>query len=194
MPDPLKRAHSRRVLSLLALMFLAPLGFAFWLYYGTQWRPSGGTNHGELITPLRPLSKVVSDRIFAGKWSLVVIGDGACDAVCQQTLVYARQTWLALGRLESRTQRVWLVTANCCDRGYVEREHPGLRVVDLTSSESVPADLRDALLANFPTVNQARQIFIVDPLGNLMMRYDTQLDPKGLRDDLKKLLDLSRIG
>jgi hypothetical protein len=175
-------------------MFLAPLGFAFWLYYGTQWRPAGGTNHGELITPARPINKIVSDKLFAGKWSLVVIADGSCDTTCQRSLVYSRQTWLALGRLESRTQRVWLATANCCDRGYTLREHPDLKVVDLMNSESIPVDARAGLLAIFPTADQARQIFIVDPLGNLMMRYDTGLDPKGLRDDLKKLLELSRIG
>ena len=37
-------------------------------------------------------------------------------------------------------------------------------------------------------------IFIVDPLGNLMMRYDVRQDPKGLREDLKNLLELSHIG
>ena len=51
-----------------------------------------------------------------------------------------------------------------------------------------------ALLAQFPAEQRAASIFVVDPRGNLMMRYDAHDDPKGLRDDLKKLLTLSHIG
>jgi cytochrome oxidase Cu insertion factor (SCO1/SenC/PrrC family) len=50
------------------------------------------------------------------------------------------------------------------------------------------------VLAQFPTERRAASIFVVDPRGNLMMRYDAHEDPKGLRDDLKKLLALSHIG
>ena len=180
------RPRGRLHLLLLLLVFAAPLGLAFWLYYGSTWRPVTRSNHGTLIEPVRPLANA---GVLAGQWSLVVIGSGAggCDAGCRETLIYARQTWLSLGKLADRAQRVLLAGADCCDEEYLRREHQGLVQLHTTT----PGNL--ALLQAFPAP-QAHTIFIVDPLGNLMMRYDAQADPKGLRDDLKKLLDLSHIG
>jgi len=186
---------------LLVLLFMAPLAFAFWLYYGSSWRPTGRTNHGALIDPARPLPEVALAavgghepvaKVFEGKWSLVVIGQGGaaeqgCDAGCRESLVYARQTWLSLGRELARVQRVLLAPAACCDTEYLRREHDGLLALDATTPGAA------ALLAQFPSPT-ADGIYVVDPRGNLMMRYDVHLDPKGLRLDLKKLLDLSHIG
>jgi hypothetical protein len=190
------KSGKRMLLALLAT-FMAPLAFAFWLYYGSSWRPTHTTNQGELIAPARPLPAISLPRsdgspvgvaVFNGKWSLVVIGDGQCDARCQQTLVYTRQTVLGLGRLGNRLQRLLLSTGNCCDRAYLAREQPDLITLDAGGTAA------SALLQNFPAENRERMIFVVDPLGNLMMRYDASLDPKGLRADLKQLLDLSHIG
>jgi hypothetical protein len=61
-------------------------------------------------------------------------------------------------------------------------------VIDATGPEA------QELLTAFPRTDQARSLFITDPLGNLVMRYDTQDEPKGLLEDLKKLLRLSHIG
>jgi hypothetical protein len=186
----------------LFVLFAAPLAAAFWLYYGTGWRPGQTTNHGTLITPVRelpaltyaqPPARAAVEKLFAGTWSLVVVADGRCDEVCRTALVYARQTFIGMGRLSARMQRVLLATGQCCDRAYLAKEHDGLRVVDLTGDDVLGA-ARDPLLGAFPAERQGEQIFVVDPLGNLMMRYDTSLDPKGLREDLKKLLDLSHIG
>jgi len=181
-----KRTRARRYLLMLGLVFAAPLGCAFWLYYGSSWRPQAHTNHGTLIEPVRTLPNVT---VLRGKWSLVVIGsgEGGCDAACRETLIYARQTWLSLGKYAARAQRVLLSGGDCCDEAYLQREHHGLIRVPATTPEPL------ALLQSFPAP-QARTIFIIDPLGNLMMRYDMRADPKGLREDLKKLLDLSHIG
>jgi len=186
---------------LVLLLFAAPLAFAFWLYYGSGWRPTGRTNHGALVDPARPLPKVALSPVgggqplpkaFEGKWSLVVIGQGGgadqgCDADCRGSLVYARQTWLSLGRELTRVQRVLLAPAGCCDMEFLKREHEGL--VALAADTPAAA----ALLAQFPSPT-TDGIYVVDPRGNLMMRYDVHQDPKGLRLDLKKLLDLSHIG
>jgi hypothetical protein len=193
---------NRKPIGLLVLMFLAPLAFAFWLYYGSGWRPSGRTNHGELIDPARPLPAVAFTPVgggeplanaLEGKWSLLVVGHGAgaadqgCDASCRETLVYARQTWLSMGRDLTRAQRVLLAPAACCDADYLKREHEGLVALQADGPEAA------ALLAQFPAPLSG-YVFIVDPRGNLMMRYDIHKDPKGLREDLKKLLELSHIG
>lgn len=200
---PSPPAASRRPLLLILLLFAAPLAFAFWLYYGSTWRPTLRTNHGELIEPVVELPALTlplatgdraSPRLLTGKWSLVVIGagdtgptDAGCGADCREALVYARQTWLSLGKLVPRVQRVLLAGPACCDLGYLQREHNGLAVVQAGGPDAGP------LLHAFPPPF-ARTIFIVDPLGNLMMRYDVHQDPKGLREDLQKLLELSHIG
>lgn len=191
---------SRRPVFLVLLLFVAPLAAAFWLYYGSSWRPSLHTNHGTLVTPPVTLPELALPRagnpevaapaaVLRGKWTLLVIGNGesGCDAPCRNTLVYARQTWLSLGQLTPRVQRVLLAGSGCCDMAYLTREHEGLIALDASGSAAEP------LLHAVPEP-AVGTIFIVDPLGNLMMRYDVRQDPKGLREDLKKLLELSHIG
>jgi cytochrome oxidase Cu insertion factor (SCO1/SenC/PrrC family) len=193
------RARNLRTLAALAALFLVPLLFAFFLYYGTAWRPAGHSNHGTLITPPRPLPQTPLTRpvaedatrtppLFRGKWSLVYVGSGACDADCHKTLYVMRQTRLALNTDMGRVARVFLVTSDCCDREFLEREHPGLDVRDAAAAEAGP------LIAAFPLSERAHTLFIVDPLGNLMMSYDARQNPHGLLEDLHKLLRLSQIG
>jgi hypothetical protein len=85
-------------------------------------------------------------------------------------------------------KRVFLATGGCCDREFLEREHAGLLVLDASGEAAAP------VLALFPNEDRANSVFIVDPLGNLMMRYDARRNPRGLFEDLKKLLLLSHIG
>lgn len=172
------------MLLLLALLFFGPLLVASALYYGTNWRPKRLTNHGTLIQPPRPLSA----PLFQGKWSLVYVGSGDCQSSCRRTLYDMRQTHVGLGRLYARAQRVFLATAPCCDRASLTQEYPGLITVD--AAEPAIA----ALLPAFPADHRATGIFIVDPHGNLMMRYDSTAGPVDLLIDLKQLLNLSSIG
>jgi len=185
----------RSLLWLLLLLFFAPLLVAFLVYYGSSWRPVGRTNHGTLIEPARTLPHIALSHsglpqadLLIGKWSLVYIGDGTCDSPCRNALYFIRQTQLSLGNLIPRVQRVWLATDHCCDRTVDSEMQPPLIAVDAQAAAAAP------LLAMFPDDQRATTIFIVDPRGNLMMRYDSNADPKGLREDLKKLLSLSHIG
>jgi cytochrome oxidase Cu insertion factor (SCO1/SenC/PrrC family) len=190
----------RGQLPLLALLFFTPLLLAFLIYYGSGWRPLGHTNHGQLILPARTLPQIslpqvasggetpAAASVLNGKWSLVYIGRGDCDADCRNTLYFMRQTHFGLANLMPRVQRVFLATADCCDRQYLAREQPNLITLIAEGAAGT------ALLAQFPTERRAASIFVVDPRGNLMMRYDAHEDPKGLREDLKKLLALSHIG
>jgi hypothetical protein len=181
---------------LLAALFLLPVVLAFALYYGNVWRPSGSASKGELITPARPLNaaglrladgNAAGDAALQGKWSIVYVGDGACDTDCRESLVYARQSRLALNNEMTRVQIVMLATSNCCQSD-LEGHVPGIRVLDASSPDAAP------LLAQFPAQRRARSLFIVDPLGNLMMRHDAAQTSKDLLTDLKKLLRLSHIG
>jgi hypothetical protein len=184
-------------------VFFAPLALAFLLYYGSDgWRPPGSTNHGELISPPQPLPSVelptpaglpLQPQTWRGKWTLLYVADGRCDEQCRAALTLMRQTRLALNTDMTRVQRIFLATGNCCDRAYLQAEHPGL-IVALADN-----DAGTTLLAAFPDARQAdgssHSIYVVDPLGNLMMRHAPQAPPaKGLLEDLRKLLKLSHIG
>ncbi|MFO1426818.1 MAG: hypothetical protein U1F11_07555 [Steroidobacteraceae bacterium] len=182
----------------LAALFFVPLALAFWLYYSGGWRPGGSTAHGELIVPARPLedapftladgTTAARADLLRGKWTLVYVGDGRCDAACQRALWVARQARQLLAEDMSRVQRVFIATAGCCNAEFLAREHPGLDVVQ-------PLDpAARELVARFPTADAPYSLYVVDPLGNLMMRFDTRGDPTGLLEDLKKLLKLSHIG
>jgi len=185
------RARNLRTVALLAALFLIPLALAFLMYYGQAWRPAGSTNHGELILPARALprvSAVYPANTFTHAWSLVYIGDGACDAACQNALFLMRQTRLTLNNDMTRVQRVFLATGSAPAEAFLAREHAGLIVINAAG------DAAPRLLNEFPAKDRANTIFIIDPLGNLMERFDARANPRGLHEDLTKLLKLSHIG
>jgi hypothetical protein len=178
-------ARPRKQIWLLIALFFAPLALAFLLYYGGGWRPPGSTNKGELISPPRPLPGVPD---WHGKWVLVYVGDGRCDDRCRAALILTRQTRLALNADMTRVRRIFLATDNCCDLAYLQAEHPDLSIV--RAGDGVAAEL----LAAFPDVGSG-SIYIVDPLGNLMMRHAPSVGlSQDLLADLRKLLKLSHIG
>ena len=196
--------RGRKQLLLLAALFFVPLAVAFWLYYGpANWRPAGGTNQGDLIDPAVPLPRValrdaagkqLPEDLLVGKWTILYVGDGACDERCRKALYLARQTRLAMNRDMGRIQRVFLVTANCCDTGFLAAEHPDLRIAVLgTDARS------QELLTALPAVGAASatspsRLYLIDPLGNAMLSYSAAAPDKALLTDLRKLLRLSHIG
>ena len=203
------RSKNLRMLAALAALFVLPLLLAFYMYYGTDWRPLKRVNHGTLISPVRPLvvtslkrepltdpdpnappssAEPAEPKLFRDKWSIVYIGEGNCDERCRQALYVMRQTRLSLNNEMSRVERVFLVTGNCCAKEFLLHEHQGLIVADATSADGTK------LLQEFPADVRPYSLFIVDPLGNLMMSYDSRQNPKGLLEDLQKLLRLSHIG
>ncbi|HEU5136881.1 MAG TPA: hypothetical protein VFU13_17165 [Steroidobacteraceae bacterium] len=190
------RARGRRTLLIIAAVFLLPVAVAFTLYYGKLWRPAETSSKGQLIDPARPLvvsglrnpdGTAADASALTGKWTLLYIGDGRCDDACRTALVFGRQTRLALNNEMTRVQRVFLATGNCCDTDYFAREQAGLIALDASAPEAAN------LLAQFPEARE-HTLFIVDPLGNLMMRHDASVTSKDLLTDLKKLLKLSHIG
>ncbi|MGP8034308.1 MAG: hypothetical protein ACLPQ6_09210 [Steroidobacteraceae bacterium] len=197
------RARNLRTVGVLALLYLAPLALAFFAYYGTGWRPASHVNHGALITPPRPLPALTLPLVVAanapphanaagltlrGVWTLVYVGDGGCDADCARALLVMRQTRLGLNYNMSRVARLFLVSGACCERAATAALDPGLVVVDATGAAGA------TFLEQFPAAGRGTSVFVVDPLGNLMMSYDARTNPHGLLEDLEKLLRLSHIG
>jgi len=200
-PEAVRRG--RRQLLALAALFFVPLAVAFWMYYGpTGWRPSGDASKGDLIEPARPLAEIAlttmdgeatAPSLLRGKWTMLYVGDGLCDDRCRKALYVMRQSRIALNKDMDRVQRVFLVTGRCCDRGFLAAEHPDLVVATVEDAASA------ALLEPFPTydgvpIASAGRIYLVDPLGNLLMSYAPTAPDKALLTDVKKLLRLSHIG
>jgi hypothetical protein len=201
--------RQRRILIGLALLFFAPLGLSFYLYYGKNWHPGGRVNAGELISPPRPLPSLAlplagtatatsastisgetNPQFLKGKWTFLYVQPGRCDDECRRHLYDTRQVRLALDREMNRVQRVFIGDSDCCDLKVLEAAHP-----DLIFIRASPAG--EPLLALLPMVAgavNAHRIYLIDPLGNLMMFYAPDVKSKGMLEDMKRLLRLSSIG
>ncbi|MEA2768763.1 MAG: hypothetical protein QOD93_1725 [Acetobacteraceae bacterium] len=206
--DPAHDRRQRRMLVALALLFFAPLGVSFYLYYAGGWRPGKHVNRGDLIDPPRPLPEaslplarppgagtaadLTNPTFLKGKWTLLYWGAGRCEEACRTDLYNTRQVRTALNRDMDRVQRVFVAEGECCDWEYLSSQHPDLITVLSTPGAS-------PLLTQFPAFNginpaAADRIYVIDPLGNLMMSYAPGSKPKGLLEDLKRLLGLSHVG
>ena len=178
--DPVKRGRAQ--LALLALFFAAPLALA-WLAWRLDWAPGATSNYGELVTPPLPLAGPPLEAL-RGKWLLVTFDAAACDAYCERKLYFMRQLRRAQGKDQERVARLWLLT----DAG---RPRAALRAaIDGTHVERA-----GALATRFPAAGAVTDhIYVLDPLGNLMMRYPRDPDPKRMIEDLQRLLQTSRFG
>jgi hypothetical protein len=98
-----------------------------------------------------------------------------------------RQIRLALDREMPRVQRVFIGSDDCCDMPALRAAHP-----DLIAIRASDAD--QSLLKLLPAEASAHRVYLIDPLGNLMMSYASDAKPKGMLEDMKRLLRLSSIG
>ncbi|HSG77069.1 MAG TPA: cytochrome C oxidase subunit I [Burkholderiales bacterium] len=176
--DPLKRGRVK--LALLGLFFAAPFALA-WLAYWLDWAPGTTSNYGELISPPLPLAGAPLERL-RGKWVLVTLDGAACDAYCERKLYFMRQLRRAQGKNQERVERLWLLTSGT---------RPGPKL--LQAIEGTHVEPAGTLAARFPGA-VSDHIYVVDPLGNLMMRYPREPDPSRMLKDLQRLLKVSGIG
>jgi len=169
-------------LLLIGVVCTAPLVLGTLAYF-YRWTPGEGGSYGELIAP-RPLFGPPIERL-RGKWLLVAFDAAACDAYCERKLYFMRQVRRAQGLDMERVERIWVLT----DAGAPRREL--LQAIEGTQL-SYPKDA-SSFMQSFPG-NPADHIYVVDPLGNLMMRYPRDPDPSKMLKDLQRLLKYSRTG
>lgn len=202
-PDSRIDARTRRgrlQMLLLLLVCASPVIASYLTYY--VFKPTGGaTNYGALIDPQRPMPpvRVANERAeavplesFRGKWLLVSADPSACDEACAKKLFTIRQIRAGQGQDRERIVPVWLIT----DEGAVDERlsaaynepYAGVRFL------RIPPDVARQWLPAAEGSRIEDTIFLVDPLGNLMMRFPKDPDPKKMSGDLKKLLRVSRIG
>jgi hypothetical protein len=148
---------------------------------------AGAVDHS--VTPARTTPAVV---VLKDKWTLLYWGAGDCTARCRTNLYNTRQVRTALNRDMDRVQRVYIVDGECCDWQYLDAQQP-----DLLTVRNTPATA--SVFALLPAVNgidpaAADRVYLIDPLGNLMMSYAPDAKAKGMLEDLKRLLGLSHVG
>ena len=179
------------------LVCAAPMLLSYLTYYVIK--PSGRTNYGTLIDPrLHPIppalgtvaldGKPATLDAYKGKWIMLQAAPGDCQQACRDQLVAMRQLRLMQGKAMDRIERVWLVTDN------TPLDTMLMRVIDGTHMLRVPADQLAKWLPVEQGGNATDHLYLIDPLGNLMMRFPKNADPSQVKKDLAKLLKASAIG
>ena len=200
--DSEKTQQTKGRLVLLALMvfFAAPL-FLVMAMYRFDWHPHG-RSYGDLIQPVVPIklpdafkdikiadSTVESKILWHDKWSAVIIAD-KCESVCQTRLHDVRQIHASLEKDMNRLQRI-LIT-NQLDLGDLQKKYPDLIILNKPSADVA------ALASQFDlkgiSAYTSDRVFMVDPLGNLMLSYSTYVKPVDMRKDWVRLLKYSWAG
>ena len=189
--DAVGRRRARRTLALLALVCAAPVVAAYVAYYWL--RPAAHVNYGELLGAA-PAPEIVGTGLdgaafrlssLRGRWVLVVADGATCDARCERKLYATRQARTIQGREQERVVRLWLRPQGAVPPPpeFLARQ-PGMIVVGVDSAQ----------LGSLPGPDPSAGIFLVDPLGNLVLRYPDDPDIRRLAKDLERLLRVSRIG
>jgi cytochrome oxidase Cu insertion factor (SCO1/SenC/PrrC family) len=192
-PQPAGQRKSQRMLLIVAAVCIAPFVASWALYF--FWQPSGRINYGELVEGVAlPAGNVVlvgADKPFdfaqlRGRWIFVTVDSGACDDYCQKKLWKMRQVRMTQGKYLERIERVWLVSDDQSVSATVSKEYGGTWIAKAQGH---------ALLKSFPFRGLQRDhIYVVDPLGNVVLRYPRDADPSRMKKDLERLLKVSRIG
>jgi len=196
-PAEVAQADSKRTsmgrfnMLLVLLACAAPVVASYITYYWV--RPDARRNFGELIQPTRALPAVAVQRLdgtalqlpeLKGQWLLVSVAGGACNATCQQHLYLQRQILVGLGKDRPRTEWVWLVN----DKADIA---PALRPA-LEEATVLRVDAQAIAQWLQPAAGNALQdhLYVVDPMGEWMMRFPAHLNTEGA---LKAKRDLERL-
>ncbi|WP_416364661.1 hypothetical protein [Pseudomonas sp. NFX183] len=179
------RRKGRWQLILILMMVIGPMALATFMYKLQFWVPDSRSYHGELIGNGQTRADI-GVQADEDRWQLLVTAPTACAAECQQLVYLARQLQISLGRDASRASHA-LASAQPVSSAYaakLEAEYPQLQryPLDLSTFTKDAAAPGDA------------QLWIVDPHGNLVLRYDAKVKGKDLLNDLRLLLKLSNIG
>ncbi len=188
------RAGRWKMIALL-LVCAAPVIASYFTYYVI--RPEGRRSFGELIEPQRPLPEMLALDLagathrlpeLKGQWLLLTTGGASCAEACQQQLYFQRQLRELMGREKERLDRVWLINDAAPVPDTLQAALQGATAL------RVPAD--DLARWLVPAAGQRIEdhLYVVDPMGNLMMRFPAGMDVEAAakaKRDLERLLRAS---
>jgi hypothetical protein len=196
LPDDAQRRSGRLKMLLILLVCALPVLASYFVVYVVK--PGGrGMNYAELIQPTVSLpaaqARLPDGRTLAlpslkGQWLLVVVGGGACDAACEKRLFLQRQLREMTGRERDRIDKLWLVTDEAPIAAPLQAaldQSPATQVLRVPRA-TVAAWLK-------PAAGHALEdhLYLVDPMGEWMMRAPADPDPAKLKRDLERLLRAS---
>lgn len=182
-----QKTKSRLYLLLIFAACALPIVASLFVYY--VWKPAKFLNHGELME-VKPLpagsffdasGKEVKLQA-EGKWTLLVLDSGACDAECKQRLYDIRQVWLAFELNQNRLQRAWALSDDIKPDPELLKEHEGMQLVRA----------KDVLIDFFPQPSIGR-IYLIDDRGNQVLRYLPKPEPKRMIKDVSRLLLIKKM-
>jgi peroxiredoxin len=179
----------------LMLVCASPVIASYFTYYVI--RPEGRRNYGELIQPQKDIPQLTVKNLqgeavplvsLKGQWLLVSVSSGDCAERCQQNLYFQRQLREILGREKDRVDRVWLIT----DKAPVT----ATLLSGLNTAHVLRMDVKDVQSWISPAQDQQLQdhLYVIDPMGNFMMRFPANMDVPGAskaKRDLERLLRAS---
>ena len=188
--EAIKKSNRRKLIGLLILM-LSPVVLSYALYF-SDYRPKS-KHYGDLI-PITKMTgsgtNLISNTILRmkdlhGKWVLVHVDSGTCLETCQKKLYFMRQVRLVQGKEKQRIERLWLINDDINPEDKLLKDFDGTYFVKAQHSEMLDQiETRDA---------QTKYIYLIDPMGNLMMRFPEEMDGKKMGEDLKRLLHVSQM-
>ncbi len=201
--DPASRRRSRIKLVSIFAIFAVPLILAS--IYLQMVRTSGGTlgdtARGELIKPAVPLTEFTLQGAteefnldsIRGVWTMLYVPQGECLDACERNLYHMRQVRLALNHRMDRVQRAVVMASPTQISPALLSEHPGLIAATGSAEEQsvLGAQIIEAQTGMAPLPDA---IYLIDPFGNLMLRFPADLEPNLMLKDIKHLLKVSRIG
>lgn len=174
----------------------SPMIASYFTYYVIK--PEGKTNYGTILDPrefpvpqLNAMNAVGKNQELSslkGKWLMLQVDRGSCETACQKKLYDMRQLRTAQGKEMERIQRVWLITD---DTPVEEKLKQGIAGTELLK---VSPNLLEKWLPTEQGATIYDHIYLIDPLGNLMMRFPKDADANKVKKDLSKLLKASAIG
>ena len=190
-----RTAYGRLKMLLVLLVCAAPVIASYLTYYVI--RPAGRTNYSTLVLPTRSMPDLALRTLdgatlkastLRGQWLLLVVGPAACDAGCEKRLFMQRQLREMLGRDRERLDKVWLITDEQVLPGAMQSALQGAAPV---RALRVPRAAVASWLA--PADGQALEdhLYLVDPMGEWMMRVPADPDPGRVKRDLERVLRAS---
>lgn len=190
MSNEVARSNRIKFIALILLM-LSPV-VASVILHNVKFRPESTVNYGELleVKAIRGQAHnienntIFRERQLHGKWSFVMIDSGDCDEYCQKKLYQMRQVRLAQNTEKDRINRIWIIDNQKIPSQELKKEFEG------TALLTVDDEFIDQFPANFSNKDH---IYIIDPMGNLMMRYPRDANPSKMVNDIKLLLKLSHL-
>jgi len=195
-PQDQQRKSGRWKLLLVVAVCAAPMIASYLTYYVIK--PESRTNYGTLLDPreypIPPLGSTALDgkparlEDYKGKWVLLQVSGGECDNACKTRLFAMRQLRLMQGKEMERIERVWLITDAQPLDTMLMREYDG------TDMLRVDPKLLKAWLPTDAGTSVEDHLYMIDPRGNLMMRFPRDADPNKVKKDISKLLRASSIG